>query len=345
MVVSISGGVAMADPGELARQRARPTPLASDPAAALPERAASDPQPLPGPERDGTVRAARRRRGEAARGARRHRRGRRRTHRSPRAELVDELQSDPLMFVTSEGMVGYTEPVAAVEPADAAAPPTGRSRSPSTCSRSTRARRAPGWCTSTSPGTPPSATTGTSTTASPRSCRRPYDIDGNTSAFSDTEQQRIYDIWKVVADDYAPFDVDVTTQDPGVDGLRKTSAGDGAYGKRIVITSSDWYYAGPRLDHRRHRADRRVQLERRPLRVRVLGQPRGRLGEGGQRGHVARGRPHVRSVPRRRLGRRRRTTSVTATGHRSWASATTRRSRSGRRASTPARTTPRTISR
>ena len=52
---------------------------------------------------------------------------------------------------------------------------------------------------------------------------QPYDIDGNPSTFSDAERTRIIEIWRRVADDYAPFDVNVTTEDPGVDGLRRTS--------------------------------------------------------------------------------------------------------------------------
>jgi alpha-tubulin suppressor-like RCC1 family protein len=42
----------------------------------------------------------------------------------------------------------------------------------------------------------------------------PYDIDGNTSTFSDQEQRNIIEIWQRVAEDYAPFDVDVTTEKP-----------------------------------------------------------------------------------------------------------------------------------
>ncbi|MBV5333546.1 hypothetical protein JZU54_08485, partial [bacterium] len=34
---------------------------------------------------------------------------------------------------------------------------------------------------------------------------------------------------------FAPWDVDVTTEDPGVEGLRKTGAGDLAYGIRVLI--------------------------------------------------------------------------------------------------------------
>lgn len=43
----------------------------------------------------------------------------------------------------------------------------------------------------------------------------PYDTDGNPSSFSAVEKANIYAIWRAVAEDYAVFDVDVTTEDPG----------------------------------------------------------------------------------------------------------------------------------
>jgi len=69
-----------------------------------------------------------------------------------------------------------------------------------------------------------------------------YDIDGNPAAFSSTELANIQVIWQAVAEDYFPFDVDVTTQDPGLEGLRKTSSGDVYYGIRVCIggSSQDW---------------------------------------------------------------------------------------------------------
>ena len=42
-----------------------------------------------------------------------------------------------------------------------------------------------------------------------------YDLDGNIFDFSTTEISRIVQIWERVAEDFAPFDVDVTTEDPG----------------------------------------------------------------------------------------------------------------------------------
>ena len=64
-----------------------------------------------------------------------------------------------------------------------------------------------------------------------------YDIDGNPSVFSATELSNIQQIWQRVASDYAPFDVDVTTQAPPDDWLYKSSSTDANYGIRAVVTS------------------------------------------------------------------------------------------------------------
>ena len=43
-----------------------------------------------------------------------------------------------------------------------------------------------------------------------------FDTDGNTNTFSDTEQRYIREMWERVAEDYAVFNVDVTTEQPAV---------------------------------------------------------------------------------------------------------------------------------
>lgn len=63
-----------------------------------------------------------------------------------------------------------------------------------------------------------------------------YDVDGDTSTFSDVELQNIIDTWSAVAEDYAPFDVNVTTQDPGSAAIRRSSDSDLVFGVRAVIT-------------------------------------------------------------------------------------------------------------
>lgn len=59
----------------------------------------------------------------------------------------------------------------------------------------------------------------------------------------------ITDIWRMVAEDFAAFDVDVTTEAPTYDALVKSSEADMNYGKRVVIgyaqgTSTPWYPGG-----------------------------------------------------------------------------------------------------
>ncbi|MBZ0110641.1 MAG: PKD domain-containing protein [Candidatus Scalindua rubra] len=71
-----------------------------------------------------------------------------------------------------------------------------------------------------------------------------YDLDGNPSSFSNAELDRIQGIWELVAEDYAPFDVDVTTEDPGQDAIDRSSSSDDRYGTRVVITVDDFASCG-----------------------------------------------------------------------------------------------------
>ena len=64
------------------------------------------------------------------------------------------------------------------------------------------------------------------------------DLGGNGVAFSDAEKFQIQDIYQRVAEDYAPFDVDVTTQQPTAAALDRTNAADLVYGVRALISPS-----------------------------------------------------------------------------------------------------------
>src|SRR5262245_57097662 len=66
-----------------------------------------------------------------------------------------------------------------------------------------------------------------------------WDYSNNGAAFTDTEKQIIQRIWARVTEDYAPFNVNVTTQDPGVEALRKFGTGDDRWGIRVVFTPND----------------------------------------------------------------------------------------------------------
>ncbi len=66
---------------------------------------------------------------------------------------------------------------------------------------------------------------------------RAYDIDGNTATFSTTERQNIIDAWSNVAEDFAMFDVDVTTEEPSQSRIDRASFSDQTYGTRALITT------------------------------------------------------------------------------------------------------------
>jgi Bacterial pre-peptidase C-terminal domain/Bacterial Ig domain len=66
----------------------------------------------------------------------------------------------------------------------------------------------------------------------------PMDFDGDGTTFSTQERQLIEGIWARVAEDYAPFDIDVTTEEPAPTALDRASAADTIYGVRALITNS-----------------------------------------------------------------------------------------------------------
>jgi PKD repeat protein len=70
-----------------------------------------------------------------------------------------------------------------------------------------------------------------------------YSIDGN-SAFSTTELELIQDMWRQVAEDFAPFDVNITTQDPGQEAITRSSSNDEYYGTRVVVTTDNFANCG-----------------------------------------------------------------------------------------------------
>lgn len=62
--------------------------------------------------------------------------------------------------------------------------------------------------------------------------------DSDPATFSTAELTFVRQVWRQVAETYAPFDVDVTTQDPGRDAWFRTDSADTTYGSRVVLTSS-----------------------------------------------------------------------------------------------------------
>jgi hypothetical protein len=66
----------------------------------------------------------------------------------------------------------------------------------------------------------------------------PMDFDMNPSTFSVQEREWIEGVWARVAEDFAPFDIDVTTEDPGPLALDRANSADTVYGARALITNT-----------------------------------------------------------------------------------------------------------
>jgi len=72
---------------------------------------------------------------------------------------------------------------------------------------------------------------------------KPFSTDTDLGTFTDDELSIIQSVWEQVSEDFRPFNVDVTTEDPGFEALKRTGGGDTAYGIRVIIggSTNDWY--------------------------------------------------------------------------------------------------------
>ena len=164
---------------------------------------------------------------------------------------------------------------------------------------------------------------------------------------SDTELADIQSIWQRVAEDYAPFDVDVTTADPGAAALdpqraratrrtaraRWSSPSNAAMSVVCAGPAAGMAYVGV--------FDLTIRPRLLPAGLGVPEEALGQRREGHRRGGSHEVGHNLGLRPRRQRPRTA-TTPGRAAGRRSWGSATTGRSPSGAAASTPARTTSRT---
>lgn len=72
----------------------------------------------------------------------------------------------------------------------------------------------------------------------------PWDPAGNGLAFTNGELLQIQQIWQKVSADFSPFDVNVTTEDPGEEDLVNTGGNDERWGIRNVFTPDDFPLPG-----------------------------------------------------------------------------------------------------
>jgi hypothetical protein len=70
-----------------------------------------------------------------------------------------------------------------------------------------------------------------------------FNSDSKPKVLSNAELERIQYIWQRVAEDFAPFGINVTTQDLGTDALDNTGGSDNKWGMRVAIGggNKDWY--------------------------------------------------------------------------------------------------------
>ncbi len=66
----------------------------------------------------------------------------------------------------------------------------------------------------------------------------PMDFDGDSATFSTQERQLVEAVWTWVAEDFSPFDVDVTTEEPPAAALDRANVSDTIYGVRALITNT-----------------------------------------------------------------------------------------------------------
>lgn len=150
------------------------------------------------------------------------------------AKLVELLRSDPTVWLDSDGAVFFKDEVAAapaVDPVSAQAPldQTFLLHSKPESTHTIYLDFDGGTASATAwhadhPATP---------TTQPA-----WDTAGNGASFDTAELTAIQTVWQSVAEDYAPFDVDVTTADPGAAGIFRSSAADNAFGSHVLITPS-----------------------------------------------------------------------------------------------------------
>ena len=68
---------------------------------------------------------------------------------------------------------------------------------------------------------------------------RGWDPANNGGKFSNGEKRTVQSVWARVSEDYAPFGVDVTTEQPRDDRIHRSSKRDKVFGTRVLISESD----------------------------------------------------------------------------------------------------------
>jgi hypothetical protein len=63
-----------------------------------------------------------------------------------------------------------------------------------------------------------------------------FSLDADPGSFTDAERAAVIEVWRRVSQDFAPFNVDVTTKDPGAEAITRSGSSDTRFGARVLIS-------------------------------------------------------------------------------------------------------------
>lgn len=162
------------------------------------------------------------------------------------AELAGELRRDPSLHVDRCGSPFYVEPIAPeaaatdAAGADAASTAAVTGGTPDASGDPFALHSRPGSARTVYLDFTGHQVTGTDWNSAPYPAdfwAPPFDTDGDPAGFTAAEQDVVRSVWLRVAEDFAPFDVDVTTSDPGTAALTREGTADSTFGMRVLVTS------------------------------------------------------------------------------------------------------------
>jgi Metallo-peptidase family M12 len=151
-------------------------------------------------------------------------------------ELVEELIDDPSLFLTDIGQLGYVDALTSQVDGGQVAALTTQAVPADVFALNSRPTASRVIYLDFNGHVTNDRSWGTSTIVSSE-----FDLDGTPGTFTTAERAAIFEIWQRVTEDYLPFDVNVTTADPGVEALRRTGTIDTTFGQRVVISPTNWY--------------------------------------------------------------------------------------------------------
>lgn len=163
----------------------------------------------------------------------------RRNGLTPR-RLSSILEQDRTAWLDRQGRLYYVEPLAPTQ-ARALAQAPATAAAPYPLDQTFQLNSLPGSARTIFLDFDGATVTGTAWNAGfalPSGAHQGWSLDADYATFSDAERTVIQGVWQRVAEDYAPFDVNVTTQDPGAAVIDRSSSSDSVFGTRALISRS-----------------------------------------------------------------------------------------------------------